>query len=565
MQENIIRRNFEKLHLNELLGKNIEDGLIKLAAIGGTKIESTIELPTRYKVNRVALSDSDFQARKHLETQMREAGMGTVIKHPLGLIGIYEGQDAGLPPVVMESHFDSIPTAGMYDGTVGTLSAIEIVNHFKKHGIKPKRSIWVIALTGEESSGFNMALFGSRGMALGLSENELNQGKPDGLTILQALKSQAQDIEVVQKPFFEQDSLHAVVELHVSQDDRLDKSGHDLAVVRNIAAPRRFQINVGEKLQPLTKPKFEEAKYLAINVEGKAGHSGATPMGKESRADGFLVTSDFLTRLRRLQKKYSENVEISVGGLTIEGQAMNKIPGRTSLQIRIGGANQKVISEVESELMKFTETQNEKHTQEQVAFEDNPIKVDQVDSANVTTVFFDSEKIVRNYAVTGLIVKALNLISNRQKYVAAKNVATASTFNIKEGQISLGIDIRGIDKILRDEMIEQFKKKLSLDPSLQIKELAGSGDPVSMDSRLVELASKTIEQNGIGTHVVDFSPAGHDAQNFARAGHPTVMLFIPSRNGGIAHTPEEYSTPEDLQKGAQALASLVYNLAMENN
>ena len=565
MAENIARRNFEKLHLNELLGANIESSLIQLAAIGGTKIEPTNELPTRFKVNRVALSDSDFQARKHLETQMKEAGMGTVIKHPLGLIGIYEGQDAGLPPVVMESHFDSIPTAGMYDGTVGTISAIEVIKHFKKQGIKPRRTIMVITLTGEESSGFNMALFGSRGMALGLKDEELNQGKPDGQTIRQALEAQNQDIEVVKKPFIEKGSLHAVVELHVSQDDRLDNSGHDLAVIKNIAAPRRFQINIGEKLEPLANLKFKEAKYLAINVEGKAGHSGATPMGKESRADGFVVTSDILTFVRRQQKKHGSNLEISIGDLTIEGQAMNKIPGRTSLQIRVGGATQSIISEVESELFQFIKIKNEKYTSGQTTFNNDPIKINQVDPANIKTVFFDTETTLRRYAITGLIVKALNMISNQKKYVAAKNVATASTFNFKDGQIFLGIDIRGIDKTLRDEMIEQFLKRLSFDPTLQIRELAGSGDPVSMDPRLVELASQTIEQNNIGTHDVDFSPAGHDAQNFARAEHPTVMLFIPSRNKGIAHTPEEYSTPKDLENGARALASLVYNLAMENN
>lgn len=559
-----ILRNAEKLHLHELSGKKIESGLIRLAAIGGTQIAGTEQLPTRYKVNRVALSDADFQARGYLEAQMREAGMGTVIKHPLGLVGFYEGSDPGLPPVVMESHFDSIPTAGMYDGTVGTVSAIEVLRHFKEKGIKLKRSVIVVALTGEESSGFNMALFGSRCMALGLSEDEMNQGRPDGQTIRQALEAYKQDIEVVQKPFFEKGGLHAVVELHVSQDYRLNQSGHDLAVVKDIAAPRRFQINIGEKLEPLTELKFQEAKYLAINVEGKAGHSGATPMGKEFRADGFVVTSDYLTMIRRIQKKYGQDIEISIGGLTIESQALNKIPGRTSLQIRIGGLNQEIISKVEKELTSFTETENEKCMLGQVAFEKNPIKIDQVDSENAIKIFFDSEKILKNYAATGLIVKFLNLISNRDKYVNAKNVATIGTFNFNEGQIVLGVDIRGIDKILRNEMIQQFLNELSKDPSLKIKELAGGGDPVSLDKRLVKIAEQSIETNGIGKHTVDFSPAGHDAQNFARAGHPTVMLFIPSRNGGIAHTPEEYSTPEDLENGARALASLVYNLSMEN-
>lgn len=556
-------RNSETLHLEKLSGKKIENGLIKLATIGGTKIQGTTELPVRYAVNRVALSEADFQAREYLEVQMTKAGMGTVIKHPLGLIGYYEGTDPSLPPVVMESHFDSVPNGGMYDGTVGTLSAIEVINHFKEHGIKPKRSIIVVAQTGEESAGFSMALFGSRGMTFGLTDAELDQGKPGGQTIRQALEAQNQDIEAVKVPYFERGSLHAVVEVHVSQDDRLDKSGNNLAVVGNIAAPRRFQINMGEKLQPST-PKFTEAKYVAITVEGKAGHSGATPMGRKSRADGFVVTSDYLTKIRGLQKKYGTDVEISIGGLAIEGQAMNKIPGKTSLQIRIGGASQEIISKVESDLNEFTEKENKKYSEGITTFGNSPIEVNQVNPENATKAFFNSEIILRHYAITGLIVKYLNLISNRPNYTEAKNVATVGTFNFDEGQISLGVDIRGIDRDRRNEMIDQFLLGLKKDPSLHIKELAGSGDPVAMDKRLVALAEQIIDQNNIGTHTVDFSPAGHDGQNYARAGHSTVMLFIPSRYGGIAHTPEEYSTPDDLQKGAQALAALVYNLAMES-
>ena len=58
-----------------------------------------------------------------------------------------------------------------------------------------------------------------------------------------------------------------------------------------------------------------------------------------------------------------------------------------------------------------------------------------------------------------------------------------------------------------------------------------------------------------------YSAAGHDTQNVAAIGIPSVMIFIPSRNGGISHDPTEYSTPEDLENGAKVLAAIVYRLA----
>lgn len=57
------------------------------------------------------------------------------------------------------------------------------------------------------------------------------------------------------------------------------------------------------------------------------------------------------------------------------------------------------------------------------------------------------------------------------------------------------------------------------------------------------------------------SGAGHDAQLFAPI-CPTAMLFVPSR-GGISHSPDEYTSPELLAKGAAALAACLYELAYE--
>lgn len=55
------------------------------------------------------------------------------------------------------------------------------------------------------------------------------------------------------------------------------------------------------------------------------------------------------------------------------------------------------------------------------------------------------------------------------------------------------------------------------------------------------------------------SGAGHDAQILARI-CPTGMIFIPSR-GGLSHSPEEYSSPEDVAAGADVLLRTVLALA----
>jgi hydantoinase/carbamoylase family amidase len=78
--------------------------------------------------------------------------------------------------------------------------------------------------------------------------------------------------------------------------------------------------------------------------------------------------------------------------------------------------------------------------------------------------------------------------------------------------------------------------------------------PVAFDDALIDLADETArEVTGASARL--FSGALHDAASVARAGVPTVMLFVQSA-GGISHAPEEDSRPEHLEAGVRTLARL---------
>jgi acetylornithine deacetylase/succinyl-diaminopimelate desuccinylase-like protein len=57
------------------------------------------------------------------------------------------------------------------------------------------------------------------------------------------------------------------------------------------------------------------------------------------------------------------------------------------------------------------------------------------------------------------------------------------------------------------------------------------------------------------------SGAGHDAAILAAAGVPTGMVFVRSLNGGISHSPEELSSPEDISRGIDVLADALVRIA----
>ncbi|MGF6353602.1 allantoate deiminase [Paenibacillus sp. 4624] len=82
--------------------------------------------------------------------------------------------------------------------------------------------------------------------------------------------------------------------------------------------------------------------------------------------------------------------------------------------------------------------------------------------------------------------------------------------------------------------------------------------PVAMDCTLNQTAEDILKREGISYKRMT-SGAGHDSQIFGT--HcPTGLLFVPSQ-GGISHSPAEFTHTEDLQRGVRLLIDLLYKLA----
>jgi N-carbamoyl-L-amino-acid hydrolase len=82
------------------------------------------------------------------------------------------------------------------------------------------------------------------------------------------------------------------------------------------------------------------------------------------------------------------------------------------------------------------------------------------------------------------------------------------------------------------------------------------GEPVATAPGPREALRAALEERGVP--VVELaSGAGHDAAVLAAAGVPTGMLFVRSLNGGVSHTPEEESSPEDVTLAVEVLTDAV--------
>src|SRR5205823_3521535 len=79
-------------------------------------------------------------------------------------------------------------------------------------------------------------------------------------------------------------------------------------------------------------------------------------------------------------------------------------------------------------------------------------------------------------------------------------------------------------------------------------------EPILFDARLIELADESIREVAGSSHHLPSGPL-HDAAEVARAGIPTVMLFVQSLRG-LSHTKSEDTRGEHLELSVQALDRL---------
>ncbi|WP_025695112.1 M20/M25/M40 family metallo-hydrolase, partial [Paenibacillus durus] len=145
-------------------------------------------------------------------------------------------------------------------------------------------------------------------------------------------------------------------------------------------------------------------------------------------------------------------------------------------------------------------------------------------------------------------------------------VVTPNTPNVIPGEVAFTLDIRHS----REDELEAFcasvvsafeeiagRRNVALDMALRL-----SASPAPMDGGLsAELEAICLQQGRTYRSMV--SGAGHDAQLLAPRCR-TAMIFVPSQ-GGISHSPEEYTPPEELAAGLEVLIALLYKLGYEES
>ncbi|MCI3922248.1 M20 family metallo-hydrolase [Paenibacillus sp. TRM 82003] len=261
-------------------------------------------------VCRLALSEEDREAVHLVKSWFEEAGLQTRVDAFGNLIGRIDGIRPEAPALMLGSHIDSQPYGGRFDGTIGVLGALEVVQTLLAAGHTPEMPIEVVAFCDEEGSRFNIGLFGVRGILGKLEEGELEREDKNGVTRREALLDFGCDPADFESSRYPEGAIDAYVEMHIEQGPVLEALDRPIGIVTGISGPL----------------------WLTVEFTGFAGHAGSVPM--PMRRDALVGAAKVVAALHELASSEPGAPTVgTVGSLQLFPDSRNIIPERAKFTV----------------------------------------------------------------------------------------------------------------------------------------------------------------------------------------------------------------------------------------
>jgi len=223
-------------------------------------------------VCRLALTDADGAGRDLVVSWMRDLGLRVDVDGIGNVVGTWPA-DRFDPPVMCGSHIDTVATGGRFDGNLGVLAGLEVIETVITAGIGTTHPLAVAFFTNEEGSRFAPDMLGSLVFAGGLPlEVALDTVAIDG-AVLAAELARVGYVGTMPCPARPP---RAFVELHVEQGPVLESESLDLGVVTGV----------------------QGISWQELELTGQSNHAGTTPI--ELRRDAGYVAAAAAVTLREL-------------------------------------------------------------------------------------------------------------------------------------------------------------------------------------------------------------------------------------------------------------------------
>lgn len=253
-------------------------------------------------------------AMREVNTQvvawMEAAGMTTHRDQVGNLIGRYAGEREDGPTLLLGSHLDTVRDAGKYDGPLGVLLALGVIERLQQRGERLPFALELLAFADEEGLRYHSAYLGSRAVAGTFDPAALHLLDSDGISLAEAMRAFGGDPEHLALAKRSPADLLGYCEVHIEQGPVLEARDLPVGLVSAIAGQSRVD----------------------VTWRGEAGHAGTVPM--PLRRDALCAAAEFVLAAENYARSVPGLVA-TIGQLNVHPGASNVIPGQVTLSLDV--------------------------------------------------------------------------------------------------------------------------------------------------------------------------------------------------------------------------------------
>jgi allantoate deiminase len=256
---------------------------------------------------RTFLSPPMHDVHREITCWLEPLGVPVRIDAVGNLRAIYPARETPARTLLIGSHLDTVPNAGAFDGILGVVLAVALIEALDRERLP--YAIEIIGFSEEEGVRFGLPFIGSRALVGRVDDDLLNAKDANGATVRQAIEQFNLDPRQISQAVISPEAC-AYLEFHIEQGPVLEKLGLPLAAVEAIAGQNR----------------------LEFTFVGRANHAGTTPM--DLRFDTVAAAAEWITIVERMAKE-TYGLVATVGSVQTKPGATNVIAGEARLTLDV--------------------------------------------------------------------------------------------------------------------------------------------------------------------------------------------------------------------------------------
>lgn len=284
-------------------------------------------------ITRYSLSPEAHMARDEFVKRMKAVGATVVTDDMANVYATIPGSQEGLKRIVMASHCDSVRNGGNYDGILGVMGAMEVLETVVTENIPHRHPLTAMIWTNEEGSLYPPALMSSGVVCHDylpedIAKKFVKENMLASKSVLDKTTTFGQALDASpykgdEKNRLNPDEYEAMFELHIEQGPILEDAGKDLGVVTCVLGMFNYR----------------------VRLYGQSDHAGTTPMHK--RQDALYAAAKALSYLHdEIDKLGRPELVYTTGEIVCHPCVHTVIPDFVDFSIDVRHEDPKVLEQV---------------------------------------------------------------------------------------------------------------------------------------------------------------------------------------------------------------------------